>query len=84
MFSYCQVEVIEWKGEDLSTQKDGSLERYQITPGEGHATPNDGSLVDSNISCFYFWFIIMFVTFCGLPLIATLAVQGYSKLIKHI
>lgn len=44
-----QVEVLGWKGEDLSPNKDGSIERYQISAGEGYATPNDGALVDGEI-----------------------------------
>lgn len=41
--------MISWKGEDLSPNKDGSIERYQVTPGEGYSTPNDGALVDSKV-----------------------------------
>ncbi|KAK9873037.1 hypothetical protein WA026_020772 [Henosepilachna vigintioctopunctata] len=43
------VELLGWKGEDLSRKKDGSIERITITPGEGFSTPNDGSLVEVHI-----------------------------------
>ncbi|GJQ77441.1 FKBP59 [Trypoxylus dichotomus] len=41
-----EVEVIGWKGEDLSPGKDGGIERLQITPGDGYSTPNDGAMVE--------------------------------------
>lgn len=40
------MEVIDWIGEDISPQKDGTIERYQITAGEGYSTPNDGAFVE--------------------------------------
>lgn len=43
------VEVIDWKGEDLSPKKDGGIERLQITPGEGYTTPNDGAVVEVHL-----------------------------------
>jgi len=43
------VEVLGWKGEDLSPKKDGGVERFQITAGEGYSTPNDGALVDVHL-----------------------------------
>ena len=43
-----EVEVLGWKGEDISPKKDGAIERYLITSGEGYSTPNDGSLVEGN------------------------------------
>lgn len=43
------VEVLGWKGEDLSPKKDGSIERFQITAGEGYSTPNDGGLVEVHL-----------------------------------
>ncbi|KRT84338.1 hypothetical protein AMK59_1342, partial [Oryctes borbonicus] len=41
-----EVEVISWKGEDLSPGKDGDIERLQITLGDGFSTPNDGAMVE--------------------------------------
>ncbi|CAG9839505.1 unnamed protein product [Diabrotica balteata] len=40
------VEVLSWKGEDLSPNKDGGIERIQVTAGEGYSTPNDGAQVE--------------------------------------
>lgn len=45
-FINSQVEVIDWQKEDLSTKKDGGILRNIIEAGEGHSTPNDGSMVD--------------------------------------
>ncbi|XP_074035294.1 FK506-binding protein 59kD isoform X2 [Leptinotarsa decemlineata] len=42
------IEVINWRGEDLSPECDGGIERLQIIPGEGYATPNDGALVEDS------------------------------------
>ncbi|KAJ9577776.1 hypothetical protein L9F63_005658 [Diploptera punctata] len=41
-----EIEVIDWIGEDLTHKKDGGIIRYQITKGEGFATPNDGAVVE--------------------------------------
>lgn len=39
--------MLDWRGEDLSPNKDGGIERVEVlTPGEGHTTPNDGALVE--------------------------------------
>lgn len=38
--------MISWSGEDISPKKDGGIERYQITPGEGYSSPNEGALVE--------------------------------------
>lgn len=47
--------MIDWSGEDLSPDKDGSIERLQITPGKDYVTPRDRSLVNSmcDIKIFY-------------------------------
>lgn len=42
------MEVIDWKGEDLSPGKDGGIEKLQITPGEGYSNPNDGAVCEGN------------------------------------
>nr|CAD7425145.1 unnamed protein product [Timema monikensis] len=44
-----EIEVVDWTGEDLSQKKDGGIIRYQITKGEGYATPNDGAVVDVHL-----------------------------------
>ncbi|CAG2053396.1 unnamed protein product [Timema podura] len=44
-----KIEVVDWTGEDLSQKKDGGIIRYQITKGEGYATPNDGAVVDVHL-----------------------------------
>jgi len=41
-----EIEVIDWLGEDLSQKKDGGILRYQITKGEGYASPNEGAMVE--------------------------------------
>ncbi|XP_050515594.1 FK506-binding protein 59 [Diabrotica virgifera virgifera] len=43
------VEVLSWKGEDLSPNRDGGIERIQITAGEGYSTPNDGAQVEVHL-----------------------------------
>ena len=41
-----QIEMLEWKGEDVSPNKDSSIEKYQIIAGTGYTTPNNGTLVE--------------------------------------
>ncbi|KAK9710731.1 FKBP-type peptidyl-prolyl cis-trans isomerase [Popillia japonica] len=41
-----EVEVLGWKGEDLSPSKDGGIERLQLTAGDGYSTPNEGAIVE--------------------------------------
>ncbi|XP_046665214.1 FK506-binding protein 59-like isoform X2 [Homalodisca vitripennis] len=48
-----EVEMIDWQKEDLSPKKDGGILRNILQPGEGHATPNDGSMVDVHLICEY-------------------------------
>lgn len=43
------VEVLDWKCEDISPNMDGTIERVQISPGEGHSTPNEGAQVELHI-----------------------------------
>ncbi|CAH0560039.1 unnamed protein product [Brassicogethes aeneus] len=44
------VEVIDWKGEDLSPNSDGGIERVQtLTPGAGFTSPNDGAIVEVHL-----------------------------------
>lgn len=40
-----EVELISWKGEDLSPDKDDGILRRHITAGSGYSTPNEGALV---------------------------------------
>ncbi|XP_012255736.2 FK506-binding protein 59 isoform X2 [Athalia rosae] len=44
-----EIEMIDWKGADLSPDGDGSIEKFQIVTGTGHLTPNDGALVDVHL-----------------------------------
>lgn len=44
-----EVELFEWRGEDLSQKKDGGIIRSIVTAGEGYQTPNDGALLDVHI-----------------------------------
>ncbi|XP_021378090.1 peptidyl-prolyl cis-trans isomerase FKBP4-like isoform X1 [Mizuhopecten yessoensis] len=40
-----EVELFEWKGEDISEKKDGSVIRHLVQTGEGYQTPNDEASV---------------------------------------
>ncbi|XP_055638137.1 FK506-binding protein 59 isoform X2 [Toxorhynchites rutilus septentrionalis] len=40
-----ELEMLGWKGEDLSPKSDRSIERFILKTGEGKKTPNDGALV---------------------------------------
>ncbi|XP_054264427.1 FK506-binding protein 59 isoform X2 [Macrosteles quadrilineatus] len=48
---YFEVEMIDWQKEDLSPKKDGGILRSILQAGEGHACPNDGSMVDIHLVC---------------------------------
>ncbi|CAL7944557.1 unnamed protein product [Xylocopa violacea] len=48
-----EIEMIDWKGEDLSPNQDGSIERYQIVQGKSYTTPNDGALVNVHLTGSY-------------------------------
>lgn len=41
-----QVELFEFKGEDLTEEEDGGIIRRIRTRGEGYARPNDGAIVE--------------------------------------
>lgn len=41
-----QVELFEFKGEDLTEEEDGGIIRRIRTRGEGYAKPNEGALVE--------------------------------------
>ncbi|XP_011867411.1 PREDICTED: FK506-binding protein 59 isoform X2 [Vollenhovia emeryi] len=40
-----EIELLDWCGEDLSPNKDKSIQRYQIVPGQNYTNPEDGSAV---------------------------------------
>ncbi|KAG7197904.1 hypothetical protein KM043_016146 [Ampulex compressa] len=44
-----EIEIIDWKEEDISQEKDGSIRRCRITNGKGKVTPKDGSLVNIHL-----------------------------------
>ncbi|ROT67118.1 peptidyl-prolyl cis-trans isomerase FKBP4 isoform X1 [Penaeus vannamei] len=44
-----EVELFEWRGEDLSSKKDGGIIRRIMAEGEGYQTPNDGAIVDVHV-----------------------------------
>ncbi|XP_041365442.1 peptidyl-prolyl cis-trans isomerase FKBP4-like [Gigantopelta aegis] len=41
-----EVELFDWKGVDLSEDKDGGIMKYSIKAGTGGKTPNDGAVVN--------------------------------------
>ncbi|XP_012241127.1 peptidyl-prolyl cis-trans isomerase FKBP4 isoform X2 [Bombus impatiens] len=45
-----EIEMIDWKGEDLSPEKNGSIERYQIVQGKDYITPQEGALVNVHLT----------------------------------
>lgn len=45
-----EVELFDWKGEDLSKKKDGGIIRRQVEKGTGFDTPNDGATVEVCLS----------------------------------
>ncbi|XP_003704657.1 FK506-binding protein 59kD isoform X1 [Megachile rotundata] len=48
-----EIEMIDWKGEDLSPDKDGSIERFQMIQGKDYITPQDGALVNVHLTGTY-------------------------------
>ncbi|XP_043583617.1 peptidyl-prolyl cis-trans isomerase FKBP4 isoform X2 [Bombus pyrosoma] len=48
-----EIEMIDWKGEDLSPEKNGSIERYQIVQGKDYITPQEGALVNVHLTGMY-------------------------------
>ncbi|XP_037070497.1 LOW QUALITY PROTEIN: peptidyl-prolyl cis-trans isomerase FKBP4-like [Pollicipes pollicipes] len=44
-----EVELFDWKGEDLSRKKDGGIVRRQVEKGTGYDTPNDGATVEVSL-----------------------------------
>ncbi|XP_031843730.1 FK506-binding protein 59kD isoform X2 [Nomia melanderi] len=48
-----EIEMLDWKDEDLSPEEDGSIERYQIVEGKHHSTPQEGVLVNIHLTGMY-------------------------------
>lgn len=46
MFDLCQVELIDWLGEDLSPDKSKSIVKEQIEAGSGYGNPTEGGMVE--------------------------------------
>ncbi|XP_050454390.1 FK506-binding protein 59-like isoform X1 [Cataglyphis hispanica] len=44
-----EVELLDWYGEDLSPNKDKSIERFQIVAGKPYANPEDGAQVNIHL-----------------------------------
>lgn len=44
-----EVELFDWKGEDVSEKKDGGVVRSQLHKGEGYLTPKEGATCDVHI-----------------------------------
>ncbi|XP_061138189.1 peptidyl-prolyl cis-trans isomerase FKBP4 [Syngnathus typhle] len=48
-----EVELFEFRGEDLTEDEDGGIIRRIITRGKRHAKPNEGSLIEVTVSGSY-------------------------------
>lgn len=48
-----EVELFEFKGEDLTEEEDGGIIRRIRTRGEGYARPNDGAIVEVALEGYY-------------------------------
>ncbi|XP_040834673.1 peptidyl-prolyl cis-trans isomerase FKBP4 isoform X3 [Ochotona curzoniae] len=48
-----EVELFEFKGEDLTDEEDGGIIRRIRTRGEGYARPNDGAIVEVALEGYY-------------------------------
>uniref|UniRef100_A0A8I5ZLF1 peptidylprolyl isomerase n=1 Tax=Rattus norvegicus TaxID=10116 RepID=A0A8I5ZLF1_RAT len=48
-----EVELFEFKGEDLTEDEDGGIIRRIRTRGEGYARPNDGAMVEVALEGYY-------------------------------
>jgi FK506-binding protein 4/5 len=44
-----ELEMLSWKGQDLSKDGDGGIERFIVTKSEKKKTPNDGAFVKCHI-----------------------------------
>lgn len=50
MSTHLQVELFEFRGEDITEEEDGGIIRRIITKGEGYTKPNEGAAVEGNAS----------------------------------
>ncbi|XP_067655374.1 peptidyl-prolyl cis-trans isomerase FKBP4-like [Haliotis asinina] len=48
-----EVELFDWKGDDITENKDGGIIKHEIKKGEGYNTPNDGAMVNIHYSGLY-------------------------------
>ncbi|XP_078041970.1 FK506-binding protein 59kD isoform X2 [Augochlora pura] len=48
-----EIEMIDWVGEDLSPDHDGSIKRYQIIEGKDSDVPLEGALVNIHLTGMY-------------------------------
>lgn len=46
--SYLQVELFEFRGEDITEDEDGGIIRRIVTKGQGYSKPNEGSAVEGS------------------------------------
>jgi FK506-binding protein 4/5 len=44
-----ELELLSWKGQDVSKNGDGGIERFILTKGDKKKSPNDGALVKCHI-----------------------------------
>ena len=44
---FSQVELLDWKLEDISKKKDGGILRQTFKSGSGYSSPNEEALVES-------------------------------------
>lgn len=52
-----QVELFEFKGEDLTEDEDGGIIRRIRTRGEGYARPNEGAIVEGKKMARQWWHV---------------------------
>jgi len=50
-----QLEMLGWKGEDLSPNQDGSIERTILEASDKKRTPSDGAFVKGEILLSLLW-----------------------------
>lgn len=48
-----EIEMIDWSGEDLSPEKDQSIQRFQIVQGKDIDSPKEGSMVKVHLTGSY-------------------------------
>lgn len=50
MYARLQVELFEFRGEDITENEDGGIIRRIITKGRGYSKPNEGAAVEGSTS----------------------------------